>query len=215
MTPPGAQRLPAASFDFVQVAASVVVAIIVVGAVVAAPVFARFIRAGRWQEIRRHVLRATIVSTVTVAATVGLTLVARYLNQHQRNEGLWSYALVVAVWALLVAATIGTWVVAATATVRRLSLSVTTARVEAMLAVLVCAAMVAITVATAIWWGTVASAAPRFFRTGPLWTSGSPWAPPMILASGLMLLASTAAALGSARICRSWSAAPSAPTGRP
>jgi hypothetical protein len=216
VTPPGAQRLPAASFDFVQVAASVVVGIVVIGAVVAAPVFARFIRAGRWPEIRRQVVRATIVSTVTVAATVGLILVAGHLNRHQRNEGLWSYALVVAVWAILVAATIGTWVVAATATVRRLSLSVTTARVEGTLAVLVCVAMVAITAATAIWWGTVAWAAPGFFRTGPLWTSGSPWAPPMILASGLMLLATTAAALGSARICRSWSGAQSTPgAGRP
>jgi hypothetical protein len=213
MTPPGAQGVPAASFNLVQIASVVVAGIIAIGAIVVAPVFARFIRAGGWPEIRGHVRRATIVSAVTLAATVGAVLWARHLSQHQRNDGLWAHALVVALWAVLVAATVGTWVVAAAATLRRLSLSVTIARLEGSLAVAVCVAMVAMTAATAIWWGTVASAAPGFFRTGLLWTSGSPWAPPMILASGLMLLATAAAAFGSARIYRSWSVRPTTDVG--
>ena len=208
MTPPGAQGVPAASFDLVQIAASVVAGIIAIGAMAVVPVFARFIRAGGWPEIRDHVRRATIVSVVTVAATVAVVWWARHTSQPQRNDGLWPYALVVASWAILIAATVGTWVVTAAAVIGRLSLSVTIARVEGVLAMAVCVAMVAITAATAIWWGTVASAAPAFFRTGPLWTSGSPWAPPMILASGLMLVATAAAAFGSARIYNSWSARP-------
>ncbi|HEY6623990.1 MAG TPA: hypothetical protein VIX85_09180 [Acidimicrobiales bacterium] len=208
MTPPGAQSVPTASFDFVQIAAVVVAGIIVIGAIVVAPMFSRFIRAGGWPEIRSHVRRAAIVSAVTVAATVGVVLWTGHLSQQQRNDGLWPYALVVALWAILVAAMVGAWVVAAASAIRHLSLSVTIARVEGSLAVAVCVAMVAMTAATAVWWGTVASAAPGFFRTGPLWTSGSPWAPPMILASGLMFLATAAAVFGSARIYRSWSGRP-------
>jgi hypothetical protein len=203
VTPPTDRRLPAAAFGAVQGAALAGAVLVLVGAVVSLPAFVRSMRQGGWSPIRRPVLRAVAVTSVTVVLTVGLVAWAHHLGPQQRQGALWPYAGAGAFWALAVVASIATCSAAAVAATRYLHLPLRVLRLEGTLAVMATVAMVAILAGTLVWWGALAVSAPWFFGSGVVGSSASPVPPAMILCGSLMALALIAAVLGAGRVARS------------
>ena len=199
VTPTAKQGLPAAAFDVVFVAAGAGSALVLLGVALTLPRLAGLIRAGRWTEIRRPILRAASLTVLTVAATIGLAAWGHSLTSAARNGGDAAYGGVFVAWVVLFAASLLAWAAAAGAAARQLTLSAGTLRFEVWLGAIVSGAMVVMTVATAIWWASLARAAPWFFDGRPVGSSASPLVSNMIVPSGLMLCATTLGLIGATR----------------
>jgi hypothetical protein len=209
VTPTGDRRLPADAFGAVQGAALVGAAVVLVGAVVTLPAFARSMREGGWAPIRRPVLRAAVVTSATVLSTVGIVAWAHHLGPGHRNGARLAYVGAGAVWALMVIASVATCSAAAVAATRRLRLPVGVLRLLGTMAVVATGAMVVIIAGVLVWWGAVATSAPWFFGSGVVGSGSSPVPPPMVVAGALMVLALVAALLGAGRVTRSLPRMPS------
>jgi hypothetical protein len=202
--PAASRSLPWGAFKTIQMVAVVAGILVGVGALAAVPACLRFLRDGGWRAARRHVRRATAVTTVTVVASIGLVAWANSLSYAQRNGGSSLYGLAFLVWAVLIATTLALWTVVAVALGRRLVLARSLLAFEALLATAVTAAMIAIAAATAIWWAAIAVDAPWFLHGTASGTPGSAFEPRLAVTMALMLSAVIAAGYGVARIMRSW-----------
>ncbi len=203
--PAASRAVPQAAFLVVQALAGTGAILVLVGALAAFPAFVRFLRAGRWPNVRRQVLLAVPVTGLTVVATVGLGVWARSLSTFQRNGGSFAYELAFLADAALIAATLVLWTVATVATARHLDLSPRLLALEATLASALALAMAAMTAATAVWWGALARSAPWFLHGTALEGAGSPIDRRLLLTMVTMLAAVVVAAWGVIRIGRSWS----------
>jgi hypothetical protein len=201
--PTASRSLPTRAFDSVVVAAAVGGVLVVAGALVAVPAFARFLRHGGWAAVRRQVIRAATVTAVTVGVTCALVPWAHSLTPTQRNGGSVPYGLAFLAWAALVAMTLILWTAVAVAAGRRVELSDRALALESALATVVAAAMVAMTVATAVWWGALATRAPWFLHGAPAGSGGSSFDPRLALTTGVMLVAASTGVYGAVRIGRS------------
>jgi hypothetical protein len=192
--------------------------VVVAGMAIAGPAFLRFLRAGGWSTIRRHVGRALIATVVAVAALVALVVVAHTLTPAQRNAEpvthpiVWYYFVEFIVTMLLSAVALALWTVAAVVAARRLDLPRPVLSAEALLAVGAAAAMVVMTAATAVWWGSIASSAPWFLHGTRAESAGSPLDAQLVGTMALMLAASVLAGYGVSRVARSWPQLRSGPT---
>jgi hypothetical protein len=201
--PPAARSLPTRAFDAVEVAAAVGGVLVVGGALVAMPAFARFLRQGGWAAVRRHMIRAAVVTAITVGATLALLPWAHSLTSAQRNGGSVPYGLAFLAWAALVATTLILWTAVAVAAGRRVELSGRPLALESALATVVAAAMVAMTLATAVWWGALADRAPWFLHGTPVGSGGSSFDPRLAMTTAVMLVAAATGVYGAVRIGRS------------
>jgi hypothetical protein len=192
------------AFSAVQVVAAICGFLVLAGALVAGPAFVRFLRAGGWGSVRRHVLRAAGTTVAAAAALTGLTAAAHALTFAQRNGGDWLYSLAFIGTALLLWTALALWTAAAAATARRLALSRNILAAEAVLAAGATAGMVLITAATASWWAVIASSAPWFLQGTPPGSASSAFTPNLIGTMALMLAAGSVAAYGVTRAARSW-----------
>ena len=192
--------------------------VVIAGMAIAAPAFLRFLGAGGWSTIRRHVGRALTATVVAVAALAALVAVAHTLTPAQRNGELashpvvWYYLVQFIVTMLLVAVALALWTVAAVVTALRLDLPRPVLAAEALLAVGAAAAMVVMTAATAVWWGSIASSAPWFLHGTRAESAGSPLSAQLVGTMVLMLVASILAGYGVSRVARSWPQLRSSPT---
>lgn len=192
---PGDRALPSAAFA-VLVAGAVAASLLVVAGIAAAlPSLSAFLREGGWPSIRRRVITAGWVTAAAAIGLLALVLWAQRLGARERNGADFAYALAFVAWALLAAAALLAWTRAAVTIARRLRLPAATLKAEAWLATGVAAAMGAITAATLAWWAALADA-PWFLAGAPAGTSASPWAPQLLLATTLMLIATAAGAAG-------------------
>ena len=203
--PAGGRAVAQGAFDVVVGFGITGMALVALGAAVALPSFVGFLGRGGWSSIRRHVLRAGLLSVVAVAVVVPLSLWAHHLNQFQRNggDGLYSGAFIT--WALLVAGTLAQWTAAGVAAARRITFTRRVLSVEAMLAVALAGVMVVVTAATALWWGAMAARAPQFLSGAGAGASPSPFTVPLVLTMVLMSGAVLVAGYGVIRVARSWS----------
>jgi hypothetical protein len=199
VTPAAKQRLPAAAFDVLFVAAGIGAALVLLGVAALLPRLASTIRQHGWTEIRRPIIRAGLLTLLTLVATVGLARWAHSLTPAARNGHDTAYGGVFAAWVLLFAACLFAWAAAAAATARRLSLSPAVLRFEVWLGATVSAAMAVMTIATAVWWGSLASAAPWFFDGRPVGSSASALVSNMVVPAGLMLCATALGLIGATR----------------
>jgi hypothetical protein len=202
--PVGSRVVPQGAFDVVAALGVIAATLVALGAVAALPGFVRFVGAGGWSSIRGHVLRASVLTVVTVGALIPVSVWAHHLNEFQRNggDGLYSGAFVA--WALLLAGTLAQWTGAGVAAARRIDLTRRVLHFEAVLAVVVAATMVVITAATALWWETMAEDAPWFLQGTAHGTSPSPFTAQLVLTLASMLVAALVAAYGVVRVARSW-----------
>ncbi len=198
-TPPGTGRLPALAFDAFDtlvVVAVIGTMLVLVGVAVTLPALTRFLRDGGWPLVRRRVILAAASTVVAAGCLAVLVAWARGLTGLERNGRDSAYVGMFGVTLLAMLACLAAWTAAAVACGRRLQLSLATLVFEAALAVGVTLSMAAMTVATVTWWIVLArSAQPSFF-------GGSAVAPQLFVAAALMLLATAAGALGSARAVR-------------
>lgn len=162
--------LSSGAYRAVTVVAIVACLVVMVGMAIAVPAFLRFLRAGGWPLIRRHVVRALIATVVGISALTALVGLAHTLTPAQRDGELVSHP---AVWYYQVAF------------------------IATML--LLAVAMVVMTVATAVWWGSIASSTPWFLQGTPAGSAGSPLNVQLVGTMVLMLVASILAGYGVSR----------------
>ncbi len=199
VTPTADQRVPAAAFDGVVVAAAIGSTLVLLGVVVLLPRLASMIRQGGWPIVRPPIVRASVLTLLTVAATVGLALWAHSLTPAARNGHYLPYEVVFGAWLALVAGCLFAWAAAGAATARRLSWSNGLLRLEAWLSLAVTATMAAMTIAAAVWWTSLAGAAPWFFTGRPIGSHASALVANMIVPMLAMLCATVIALFGAAR----------------
>ena len=200
----GAHHVPDLAFTVLQAMAGAASVLVVGGALLAAPSFLRFLRAGGWASVRGHFLRALAFTVVTVAVTAPLVVWAHHLPSHQPNGGIhWSGVLFL-VWTALIVITLTSWTVVAVAAGRRIELSKAVLTAEAILAAAVAFAMVTMVVATAVWWGAMATDAPAFLSASPAGLPGSSWDILLVATVVLMVAAAGTAATGVVREVRLW-----------
>ncbi len=199
VTPTAEQRVPAAAFDGVVVAAGIGTTLVLLGVVALLPRLASMIRQGGWPIVRPPIVRASVLTLLTLAATVGLSRWAQSLAPAARNGHYLPYAVVFGAWVALVAGCLFAWAAAGAATARRLSWSNALLRLEVWLSVAVTATMAAMTIATAVWWGSLARAAPWFFAGRPIGSHASALVANMIVPMLSMLCATVVALFGATR----------------
>jgi hypothetical protein len=204
-TPTSDQLVPAGGYNAVQVAGAVGMLVVLTAAVFIIPACVRLVRGGGWQRIRRPVLSAIIVGSVALAMLVGGVAWAHQLTVRDRNGGLASFQLYISAMALAIVAAIATSTAAAIAVARNVQLSARALHVLTAMACALTLLMGVIVAGMAIWWGTVATYAPQFLRTGIGNGTVVAWsaAPPALLAAGtLMVVGLAIAVLGIIRAAR-------------
>jgi hypothetical protein len=200
--PVGLHPLPQVAYDVVAAFGALGGVLVLVGAVVAGPGFLRMLRAGAWPRLRRHVLRASVVSGFAAVLVVPLALWAHHLSDHQRNGGSVLYGAAFLAWAALGVASLVLWTAVAVAVGRRVELSARALRAEAGLAVGLAAAMVVVTVASVVWWAGMAVYAPSFLTGQQGGTASAVFDLPLIVAVGLMVCGLALSSVGVRRIVR-------------
>jgi uncharacterized membrane protein YidH (DUF202 family) len=202
--------LASGAYRAVMVVGIVTCLVVSAGMAIAVPAFLRFLRAGGWTTIRRHVGRALIATVVAGAALVALVAVANTLTPAQRNAEVaahpvvWYYLVEFIVTMLLLAAALALWTAAAVVAARGLDLPRPVLCAEALLAAGAAVAMVVMTAATAVWWGSIASSAHWFLQGTRAESAGSPLNAQLVGTMVLMLVASVLAGYGVSRVARSW-----------
>jgi hypothetical protein len=199
--PTGGHTAATLAFGSLIGVAIVAAVLVVAGIALTVPALMRFVRAGGWARIRRHVTRAVAITVILVTATIGLVAWAHGLTPRDRQGHDTSYALLATAWALLAAGALGAWCNAATRTATHLHLRPATLRVEARLATAVAAALGVMAAATAVWWVSVATVAP-IALTGSLGTHGSAFVPQLVVAMALMVTAVGLGGVGARRATR-------------
>ncbi len=200
--PAPGRALPSGAFQTLLIAALAAGALVIVGGACALPRLVGLLREGGWVQIRRPLIRALLVSGLTILATVGLIVWAHRLDAPQRNGHAPAYALGFVFVGLLVIASVASWTAAAVATIRRLEISVHLLELEVAIAVLMSAAMATMTVATLIWWATLAIGTPGAPHE-PAGGTGTFVLQPQLLAAMLaMVVAGGLACWGAVRALR-------------
>jgi hypothetical protein len=197
------------AYRSVMVVAIVACLVVAVGMAIAVPAFLRFLRAGGWPLIRRHVVRALIASGVGISALTALVGLAHTLTSAQRDGQLvyhpavWYYQVAFIATMLLLALSLVAWTATAVVTASRLDLTGTVLSAEALLAAVAATAMVLMTAATAVWWGSMASSTPWFLQGAPAGAAGSPLNAQLVGTLVLMLVATILGGYGVSRVARS------------
>lgn len=181
-------------------------ALVVVAAVLVGPSFARFVREGGWEQVRRPVVRALAAVTARLILLAALGDWAHHLSATDRNGGLPLYGAAFVLVGLVFVATVGLAMAGAVAVARRTSLSRRALRLVGLMAVVLTVVMTLLLAGMAAWWGAEASGAPRVILDGM--GNGVPYlsntVPPTLLGAGsLMLLGLGFGAVGSLRVVRS------------
>jgi hypothetical protein len=190
-------------FDIVAACGALGMILVLVGAIVALPSFAAFLRSGGWTTTRRPLLTALAISVLALGTLFPLAQWAHHLTGAQRNGGDGTYSLAFVAWALVIALALGSGVRAAVRCVASMEISPRVLRVEARLAMALSFLMVAMTAGAVLWWAEVASNAPWFLQGASYGTSSSPLTLNLLFTLALMLCAACAGALGVRRIAHS------------
>jgi hypothetical protein len=181
-------------------AVAVTVALLVAaGIALALPSATRFLRDGGWPRVRSRVLIAATLTVVAAPATLALVAWAHRLTVLDRNghDGLYAGAFLC--WAALVAGALLAWTAVATGIARAMPCGRGVLRSQARLAPVVAVLMVAMTAATVGWWAIVGHDSPAALTGGPAADHGSAFVPQLVVATALMLVATTIAIVGAVR----------------
>ena len=215
LTPAGSADAASAAIVAIKVLAPVAAVIVLAGIVCALPGVLALVRVRGWQEIRRPILRAVLLTLAAILAVAAIAAWAHTLDPAQRNGDDTAYGVAFVAMALVCCACLAAWTVAAVAIAQRLELGSLRLRVQARLAGAAGAAMLAITAAVGVWWAVLAEKAPWALHgqgppaigPGGLETSealalhghsltSSPVTPPLLLAGALMAFATALAGFG-------------------
>ena len=200
---PAAHRsLPRVAFGVVQVAGGLGGLIVLIAAAISLPGFHELLRARKWHEIRRPMIRSMVAGVTAIIATVAIVIWSRHLSPHQRNVGSFFHGLVFVLWSLSIVIALVMATAAATAVAHHTSMSRRVLRLFGSMATALTVLMLGVAVGTIIWWAVMADYAPRFLGSGLLATSNV-LPPPLIAAVFLMFAGLTLASVGTIRIAQS------------
>lgn len=185
-----------AAFVAVQALAPIAGLIVLLGIAAALPSMLSLLRAGRWQEIRRPIVRAIPFTLAAIVSFMVIAVWAHQLDGPQRNGHDAAYAAGFVAMALICCACLCAWTVAAVAVARRIELTSMLLRVQARLAAAASLAMLTITLATGVWWATLAGNAPWVLHGDNAAGPASPVTPQLLVAGTLMAFATALAAFG-------------------
>lgn len=188
------------SFNATAVAGIVGSLLVIVGALIAIPGLARFLRAKRWPEVRKRFWTATLVSAVLVVATLGLSLWAHHLTPAQRNGSDDVYSGAFVAFALVVVMTIGLWARTAVAVASRIDFTPRELRRESGVALGVALTSIAVIAGTSVWWIQMALHAPSFLDGTPGGVAASLPSAQLIVIMVPMVIGTLAALWGASRI---------------
>jgi hypothetical protein len=191
-------------YDATAIAGIVGTLLVLSGAAVALPGFARFVRQYKWLEVRRTFGRPILASAILVGATIGLSAWAHHLNTSQRSGGNNVYAGAFIALALVLVITIGLWTVAGVVTASRIDFTPRVLRWESFLALGVCLSSIVVVVGATAWWIQMDRHAPWFLNGTPFGASTSPWTAQLIVTALLMAIATAAALWGAVRVAMSY-----------
>ncbi len=180
------------------------VAVVLVGAGVAAPTFVKYLRTCDWSSLLRRITPALSFTLFTVGAAVAVIDWAHHLSTLQRNGSNGLYAVAIVGLGVAVAVTVALWTYVAVHLASRMELSIFVLRSEAVLACLLSGMMIAMTFATALWWLAVGSNAPWFLQGSRFGVTGSPISINIVLTMLLMLVSGAVSILGLGRIAHVW-----------
>jgi hypothetical protein len=197
-------------------AVAVTVALLVTaGIALALPGATRFLRDGGWPRVRSRALIAATLTVVAATATVVLVAWAHRLTVLDRNGHDRLYTGAFLCWAALVAAALLAWTAVATGIARGISCGRVALRAQAGLAPIVAVLMAAMTAATVGWWAIVGHDSPAALTGGPAAAHGSAFVPQLVVATALMLIATSIAVVGAARAGAALRQLRSTTSGRP
>jgi hypothetical protein len=132
---------------------------VLAGALVAAPAFVAFVRAGGWPKIRRRVAWAAGATVLAGGGLAGLVLGQRSMSFAQLSHS-WAYATGVVATALALVVALGLWASAAGATAKHLKLATRARAAQPLLAAVTATAALVIVPANLIWLAVVQSSLP-------------------------------------------------------
>ena len=204
-TPSAHRWVPSSGYDAVALAGAVGSAVVAVAALITLPGFVRFLRAGRWPEVRGRTVSAVVAIAVASALFGAAVGWSHHLDASQRNGGRPAYSVLFVLVGLSVVAAIAWATAGAVAVARRIELSARRLRVLGILALGLTALMALILAGTLTWWIWEALHARGVLRNGlgngiPLASSS---VPPTLLASALlMVLGLVLAVWGTVRVAR-------------
>ena len=212
-TPMADRWVASSGFDAVALAGVIGCGVVAVAAMIALPGFVRFLRAGRWREVRRPVVRAVVVTAVAAAGFGAAVGWAHQLSESQRNGGLAVYGVLYVLLGLSAVVAIACATAAAVSVARRIEVSARGLRALGGLALGLASLMALILAGTLAWWISEAEHA-----RGVLWNgigSGLPLSsssvPPTLLASVLLMVLGLALAVwGSVRVAAAMRKGPTA-----
>ena len=133
------------------------------------------------------ILRAFILSLLSVGALVVVAFWAHHLTYAERNGADTLYSVAVLGWAVLGAGCLFAWVIAAVRTARELILSELLVIAETLISFVVLTTMLVMAVSTATWWIAVARSAPWYFAGTAPGTPGTV-VPLNLLVAGVFML---------------------------
>ncbi len=200
---PAAHRsLPRVAFGVVQLAGGLGGLIVLMAAAILIPGLLELLRTGKWDEIRRPVLRSMATGVIATVATVAIVIWSHHLSPHQRNGGFFFHGVIFVLWGLTIAMALFMATAAATAVAHHTTLSRRVLRLLGTMATAVTVLMLGVAVGTIIWWTVLADYAPRFLGSGLLATSNV-LPLPLVAAVLLMFAGLTVASVGTIRIAQS------------
>jgi len=185
------ERLPAsASFNAVVLLGVLGCTVVALAALLALPSFVRLVRAGRWNTVRRPIVRAGLAAVLAAVLLGGGLAWAHHLSRHDRNGGLAVYGAAFIVIGLAAFVAILLAAAAAVAVARRIDLPTRVLRRLGVMALVLSTVMTLLFAGFVTWWATEAAFAPTVLLNGigngfPF-TSGT--VPPTLLAAGLLMV---------------------------
>jgi hypothetical protein len=180
--------------------------VVLIAAVLVGPSFARLLRRGGWEQVRRPVVGAVAAIALVVALLVAFAGWAHHLSPSDRNGGLALYTVCFVAMGVLVVGAVGVATAAAVAVGRRTEPTGGTLRILGVLALALTVVMAVLLTGVATWWGAEASGAPHVVLDGI--GNGVPYlsstVPPTLLGAGLLMLVGLSlGVVGSLRVARS------------
>ncbi len=133
-TPRPDRWVASSGFGTVAITGAIGCGLVAVAAIIALPAFVRFLRAGRWGEVRGPVVRAVVATVVAAALFGGMVGWAHQLSASQRNGGLAAYGVLFVLLGLSAVVAIACGTAAAVSVARRIEVSVRGLRAFGVLA---------------------------------------------------------------------------------
>ena len=206
---PSAHRWVASSgYDAAALAGAVGTAVVAVAALISLPGFVRFLRAGRWLEVRGRMVSA-VVAIAVASALFGVAVGwSHHLDASQRNGGKPAYAVLFVLVGLSVVVAIACATSGAQVAARLPAASSFPGRrlrVLGVLALGVTALMALILAGTVTWWIWEALHASGVLRNGlgnGILVASSSVPPPLLASALLMVLGLVLAVWGTVRVAR-------------